>query len=375
MNAPVPSPIELQLESILVVDDEPDNRALICNFLEREGYAVREAGDGQAALGVVARGGVDLVLLDLMMPGMDGIEVCRRIRQSEVGAHLPVIIITASIERELRVAGKRAGCDDYLAKPIDFDELGVRLRNLLVSRHYAEHLENTNQSLEQAVRQRTIKLRQAYLRLKEVEEETRLSRQEMIQRLARAAEFRDDDTANHVERMSHYCALIARQMGEGDERCQQILLASKLHDVGKIAIPDLILKKPGKLSPAEFEVIKTHSQIGYRILEGSRSKVVQLGATIALTHHEKYNGNGYPQGLRGESIPLAGRICAVADVFDALTSKRVYKDAIPVDEALGILTKERGQHFDPRLVDAFIAAMPEVLTIKEQHADRPIALR
>jgi putative two-component system response regulator len=212
-------------------------------------------------------------------------------------------------------------------------------------------------------------LREAIVNLERAERDIRLSREETIQRLALAAEFRDDETARHVQRMSHYCALLAGRYGLEPDHCELIRIASPMHDIGKIGTPDSILLKPGKFTPEEFQTITKHPEIGYRILAGSEADLLKLAAVIAWTHHEKFDGSGYPRGLVAEAIPLEGRIAAVADAFDALTSRRVYKPAYDVEQAIKIMRQGRGKHFDPSLLDTFLDAMEEVLRIKEQYAD------
>jgi putative two-component system response regulator len=223
--------------------------------------------------------------------------------------------------------------------------------------------------LELTVLERTAALRHAIDSLERTEKELRLSREETIQRLAIAAEYRDGATAQHIQRMSQYCSLLARRYGLDSNRCELIRIASPMHDIGKIGTPDHILLKPGKFTPDEFKAIALHPEIGYRILSGSGAELLKLAATIAWTHHEKFDGSGYPRGLCGEVIPLEGRIAAIADTFDALTSKRVYKPAFPIDQAIDIMHKRRGKDFDPDLLDIFLNEMDEVLTIRNQYSD------
>lgn len=361
--------------TILVVDDQEVNVILLQTLLVSEGYNVLTASDGMEALEIIEGSEVDLVLLDVLMPGIDGIEVCRRIRKVEYADYLPVIIVTALADRESRINGKQAGCDDFITKPIDRTELLIRVQNLLLIRLYHRDLRNRNRMLKEAVDKKTAELRGTLELLQRAEKKTRLSRDETINRLARAAEFRDDDTALHVQRMSHYCALLARQAGVDRARCDMLRMASTLHDVGKIGIPDQILLKPGKLTREEFEVIKTHCDIGLRILDGSEWELLTTAATITWTHHEKFDGSGYPRGLSGEAIPQEGRISAVADVFDALTSKRVHKPAFSVEKSIAIMKEGRGTHFDPGLLDVFLNSLDEVLRLKDEFVDGSYLVR
>jgi putative two-component system response regulator len=354
---------------ILVVDDDPRNRRLLDAMLSPDGYLVTEASTGEECLEILATEGSDLVLLDVMMPGIGGIETCHRLRQRPEFAFLPVIFITALDDRNSRVQGKAVGADDFLTKPVDETELLVRVRNLILVTRYRERLERQNFKLEDLVRARTTELRRAVARLELAEKALRQSHETTIQRLARAAEFRDDATAHHTIRMSRYCELIARKLGLDRQRAELIRTASPMHDVGKIGIPDHILFKPGALSAEEFAIVRQHPEIGYRILAGSDSPLLDLAALIALTHHERYDGSGYPQQLRGDEIPLEGRIAAIADVWDALTTDRVYKPAYPLEESISILRRGRGTHFDPVLLDLFLESFDAVQHIMLTHAD------
>ncbi len=358
---------QLVLESsgrVLIVDDEPAARRIMEKLLVVDGFEVLEAEHGQAALDVLSQGVVDVVLLDMRMPGIDGLEVCRRIRANPKTAHTPILIVTASNDRDVRRQGKQAGADDFLCKPFDDIELLARVRT-------AARLNLYYSGLEQAVERKTAELNETIARLERVQEQLRASYSESIERLARAAEFRDDETAQHLQRMSHYCYLLARRFGLDPYACEMLRVASPMHDVGKIGIPDHILLKPGRLSNAEYEIMKQHAEIGYRILSGSNSDLLHMAAMIAWTHHEKWDGTGYPRCLKGESIPLEGRISAIADVFDALTSTRPYKRAWALDDALDLMRSGRGIHFDPKLLDLFFDSMDEVLDIRQRFADGP----
>lgn len=360
---------------ILVVDDESTMRRLLEKLLRMEGYDVSLASSGEQALTDLFKHGADTVLLDMRMPGMTGLEVCRQIRSHPRTLHTPVVFITAVNDRELRRRGMEAGADDFLSKPFDEVELLARIRNSVRVRRYYDNLEQQREQLEQAVRERTAALNEAIAKLTQSQVDLRASQEETIYRLSRAAEFRDDETGQHLQRMSRYCQLIGRRIGLDEATCELLRIASPMHDVGKLGIPDRILLKPGRLTPEEFAVMKGHAEIGYRILVGSDATPLKMAATIAYTHHEKWDGNGYPRALRGDEIPLPGRIAAVADVFDALTSARPYKPAWKLDDALELMRTNRGAHFDPNLVDAFFDALPEVLEIRARFVDEAPTLR
>lgn len=354
---------------ILVVDDEATMRRLLEKLLRLEGYEVVLASTGEQALSEVFARGADTVLLDLRMPGMSGLEVCRQIRTHPRTQHTPVVFITAVNDRELRRQGMEAGADDFLSKPFDEVELLARIRNGVRVKRYYDGMEEQKEQLERAVERRTSELAAVVAQLTRIQQELRTSQEETIYRLSRAAEFRDDETGQHLQRMSWYCHLLGSRSGLDEQTCEMLRIASPMHDVGKLGIPDRILLKPGRLTPEEFAVMKTHAEIGYRILHGSEAVPLRMAATIAHTHHEKWDGNGYPRGLKGEEIPLIGRIAAVADVFDALTSSRPYKPAWPLDAALDLMRKSAGSHFDPALIEVFFAGLGDILTIRERFLD------
>jgi putative two-component system response regulator len=349
---------------ILIVDDEPAVRRVLHKLLRNRGYEVIEAASGQQALDMLETCEVDTVLLDVRMPGLTGVEVCRRIRANPKMARTPVVFVTAAADQVSRREAREAGGDDFLSKPFDEVELRARVRNSVQSKMYSDNLASESQRLRVAVDDRTKQLQDATAALNRARAELDRAQRETIERLTKAAEFRDDETASHLQRMSHYSRLLARRRGLDDYTCELIRVASPMHDVGKIGIPDSILLKPGKLTSEEYDIMKQHAEIGYRILSGSDSPLLELAASIARSHHEKWNGSGYPCGLAGEAIPVEGRIVAVADVFDALTSRRPYKKAWPVAEAIALLEAGRGEHFDPELVDLFLGGMDEVLAIK-----------
>ena len=297
----------------------------------------------------------DLVLVDYMMPEMDGIEFVKRLRALPGYEHVPIVMVTVHDDRKVRYAALDAGITDFLTKPVDARECLARCRNLLTLRRQQLALEDRRRLLEHMVEDATREVR-------EREKETLL-------RLARAGEFRDEETGYHLIRMSRYSRLIANALGLDHDEAETVELAAPLHDIGKIGIPDQILLKPAKLDEPEWGVMRRHPVIGHEILKGSASKYVRMGALIALGHHERYDGKGYPSGLDGDHIPLCARIVAVADVYDALTSVRPYKKAWKSADALEYLGAQRGKHFDPRLVDAFLGVSERVLEVQRDLQD------
>jgi len=347
---------------ILVVDDQLQNIELLEAYLVPQGYEIVKAVNGEEALGKLSGNQIDLILLDVMMPGMDGFEVTRRVRQDDKKRLLPIILVTALRETEDRVKGIEAGCDDFISYPVDKMELLARVRSLLKIKAYNELMSNYQKELESEVTGRTEELKHAFEKIKAASLET-------IYRLSMAAEYKDKETGAHIKRMSLYSAAVTRRMGLTESTIETILYAAPMHDLGKIGIPDLILMKPAKLDPVEWEIMKQHTVIGAKILQGSDAEFIRLGETIALSHHEKWDGSGYPNSLKGIEIPITGRITAIADVFDALTSKRPYKEPFSVEKSLAIIREGRGSHFDPDVADAFFAIQDEILTIKKQYDD------
>jgi putative two-component system response regulator len=356
---------------ILVIDDVQANLELLQTVLQRGGYKnVTTTSDPDWALDLVATEPIDLIVSDLRMPGTDGYAVLERLSQI-IGAdeYLPVIVITADVEADARQRALSLGAHDFLNKPFDHLEVLLRIRNLLRTRDLHLQLHGNNERLERAVEERTSALWNAVTGLERAQQELRFSREETIQRLSMAAEFRDEDTGAHIERMSRYCGLLTRASGAGDERSDLVRIASQMHDVGKIAIPDSILLKPGPFEAHEREVMEKHAEIGYRLLSGSESELLVVAASIAWSHHERVDALGYPRGLRGEDIPFEGRIAAICDVFDALTSARVYRGAIPISNAIAMMKDGRGTQFDADLLDLFLEALPEALDIKHEYED------
>jgi len=338
----------MKTQTILLVDDTPFNLQILEGVLE-DSYKVRLAASGLEALEAAAMEPTpDLVLLDVHMPGMNGFEVCRRLKSDPQTRGIPVIFVTAAGEVEDEHMGFEAGGADYIVKPVRAPIVRARVRTHLA-------LADQNHELERKVQKRTLELN-----------ETRL---QIIQRLGRAAEYKDNETGMHVLRMSYYSSAIALVLGLPAADIETLLHAAPMHDIGKIGIADRILLKPGKLDDAEWALMRKHPQIGAGIIGKHDSPLLEMARIVALTHHEKWDGSGYPRGLRGEKIPLVGRIVALADVFDALTSERPYKKAWPVEQALDTIRSDRERHFDPAITEAFFGVMPEILRIRQQYAE------
>jgi len=350
---------------ILVVDDQPSNLKFAASVLRRAGYTNFETiADPREVVGLVESEGADLIVCDLRMPGLDGYQVMEAL--DEVIAqdyYLPIVILTADTSAEARQRALALGAKDFLTKPLDPTDMVLRIANLLETRLLHLRLRAHSDRLEDVVVQRTAALSAALGRVEAMKEDLRLSQEETVKRLSMAAELRDPASGAHIERMSQYCMLLAETIGLDWERSENIRIASQMHDVGKIAIPDSILLKPGPLDHAERLEMQRHAEIGQRILAGSRSELMDTAATIAGTHHERVDGTGYPQGLRGEEIPVEGRIAAIADVFDALTSDRVYRPAVPASEALELMVSGAGRHLDAELLDEFFGMKPALTEV------------
>ncbi len=330
---------------ILIVDDEPGNVDVLRRLLERAGFTkIESTNDPREAAGLYVRFRPDLILLDLHMPHQDGLAVMDELNEIAEASYLPILMLTGDVSQDAKRDALSRGAKDFLHKPFNGDEVLLRIGTLLETRFLYLKIQSQNQMLEAKVRDRTRELEAAQI--------------EIIERLARAAEFRDDNTGQHTERVGQMAALIARQVGLPDPQVSLIRRAAPLHDVGKIGIPDSILLKLGKLTSDEFNLVKTHTTIGARILSGSRFTIMRLAEEIAFHHHERWDGEGYA-GIPGDAIPLAGRIVAVADVFDALTQQRPYKEAWPIDEAIAEIELQRGRQFDPVLVDAFLRVVEQ----------------
>jgi len=337
-------------------------------LVEGLGHDVEAARDGIEGLAKLHLG-VDLILLDVVMPGLDGFDVCRRIRQDPAGRDVPVIMVTTLSTREHRLHAVEAGANDFIAKPVDETELRVRTNSLLKMKAAQDEVKRYQAHLETMCEERTASLRTALEHMADAQRVAYQAQLETVERLAILAEYKDKVTGRHIQRMSEYSAVIARGLKLPPAEVELILHASRMHDVGKIAVPEAILRKPAELEPHEWYVMRQHSAIGSRILENSSSQILQAGRVIALHHHERWDGRGYPGGLAGSDIPLWGRICAVADVFDAVTSERPYKPAFPNSEALDILRDGKGKHFDPRVVDVFFECLDDILAIQQKYKD------
>ena len=350
---------DIRSHTILIVDDSEANRMILQDQVITLGHTPVLAENGLVALKKVTDYKPDLLLLDIMMPKMDGYQVLARLKSDSFMRHIPVIMVSANDGIESVAKCIEQGAMDYLVKPFNPVLLKARIKAALANKllhdqeeAHRETIRQYNEKLEERVRERTKDL-----------EETRL---EVIQRLGRAAEYRDNETGQHVLRMSHYSARLAKELGMNDMECILIKLASPMHDIGKIGIPDGILLKPGPLTEAERKIMETHTTIGGEILGGGKSELIKMAEAIALTHQEKWDGTGYPKGLKKEEIPLAGRIIAICDVFDAITSKRPYKEEHPIEQALESIASQSGKHFDPHLVKVFQQIVPDLKKIKEK---------
>lgn len=356
-----------ETERILIVDDEQTICTLLARLLGAHGYECVTAESASSARRHLSEGPFALLLSDVNMPGESGFDFAH-----EVHLDYPdtaVVLVTGVDDRRIAEAALAQGAYGYVLKPFKANELLINVANAL--RRRALEIENRHHRdrLEQAVLERTSTLRDTIARLEASEGEARRLREETIRRLSWAAEFRNQETGQHIVRMSLYCALLAQLAGFDAERAELIRIASPMHDVGKIGIPDRILLKPGALTDEERQVMEAHAEMGHRILAGSNVELLDLAALLALTHHERIDGTGYPRGLAGDEIPVEGRIAAVADVFDALTSDRVYRPAYQPDEARALMLEGRGTQFDPWLLDLFFDAFDDVLAIRRATAD------
>lgn len=328
---------------VLVVDDEERNCRLFAAMLEVEGYMVTTAASGEEALELARSGSPDIVLLDILMPVMDGFEVARRLKADPATQSVPVVMVTALDDRDARLRGLHAGAEEFITKPVDRTELCIRVRNLLRLKEFSDFLANHNRILDVQVRERSLQLTASY--------------RETIATMTRAASYKDEETGAHIVRISFYTVELAQALGMDAEFRDTIQYASPMHDVGKIAIPDAILGKPGAFTAQEWEVMKTHAAQGARMLRGASSPYLVMGAEIAGGHHERWDGSGYPSGLAGEAIPLSARIMNICDQYDALRSKRPYKPALSHETVVAIIVGGDGRtmptHFDPDVLRAF----------------------
>jgi putative two-component system response regulator len=347
----------LKSARIMFVDDEAANLKLLDKILEAHGYTNRvSVQDSREVLDLYHRERPELILLDLRMPYLDGFEVMARLKELEDPLMPPVVVLTAQKERESLLRAFESGARDYLTKPFEMGELLARVHNMLEVHRAHRFVYEQKETLDAMVRLRT--------------EELLKTRLEIVQRLGRASEYRDNETGRHIIRVSQISALLAKQLGCDGQFCENLMHAAPMHDVGKIGIPDAILLKPGKLDPEEWEIMKRHTIIGAHILESEGSDLLKLAQEIAYSHHEHWDGAGYPKGLGGEDIPLAARIVALADVFDALTSERPYKKSWSVDAAMDLIREKRGGHFNPDLVDLFVDMLTDIVAIRESLTDK-----
>jgi len=344
---------------ILIVDDEARNRKLLTRILKHGNYEIFQASNGKEALERVHTCKPDIILLDIIMPEMDGFEVTRRLKQDKHTEHIPIILITALEDQDSRTSGLAIGAEEFISKPINANEILMRVRNLLRLKQASDIIKDHNRVLEKEVQLRTEELESAFV--------------ETIFTLMRASEYRDDETGAHVRRISFYTQSLAEALGMDAEFCKSIHYASPMHDVGKIGIPDHILLKPSSFEPEEWEVMKTHTTIGAQILADCASPYSKMGKEIALSHHERWDGSGYPQGLKEEDIPLPARIMQICDVYDALRSERPYKKPFDHKTSISIILKGDGRtdpkHFDPDVLSAFSKSTSRLKEIYENYAD------
>ena len=368
----------IRSSKIMIIDDEDLVIRVVRRFLSSDGYEnFVTLTDPREALQAINREQPDVVLLDIMMPHITGLDLLKIRQKTAALQHVPFIILSANSENQIKREALQLGATDFLSKPVDPSDLILRVQNALTVKRHHDHLANYAVELERQVRERTHQIEK--------------SREQIIHCLARAAEYRDNETGEHVIRVGKYCAVIADQLGMGPEYCHEIGLAAQLHDVGKIGIPDAVLLNPGKLNAEEFEIMKTHCGLGMTIMEpladtegecirrhtdmggfimdGVDSPMLELAATIARTHHEKWDGTGYPFQLKGDDIPIEGRICCVADVYDALCSERPYKPKFPIEKCLEIMLSERGTRFDPIVLDAFFERIGEIERVRKAYDD------
>ena len=341
---------------ILIVDDEQGNIHVLERMLNAVGYHnITSTTEPRSTPDLYQSMHPDLILLDIKMPGFSGFDVMNALKSLETESYLPILVLTAQLDTETRLRAIQAGAKDFVNKPFIMEEMLARINNLLEVRMLHNTVCGEKKSLETQVAESSEELRQYQV--------------EIIQRLARAAEYRDNETGMHVIRMSKLCERLARGLGLSDHECHLIRHASPMHDIGKIGIPDHILLKPGKLTQEEWAIMKTHSDIGALILSGSESEFLQMAEIIAGSHHERWEGSGYPRGLKGEEIPLVSRIVTVCDVFDALISDRPYKKAWSTEDTVSEMKNQSGKLFDPHVLSVFMTLLPEMIAISQRFSD------
>lgn len=353
---------------VLVVDDDDLSRRALQRQVELFGCETELARDGIEALAKLHLD-IDLVLLDATMPHMDGFEVAAQIRENPVYLDLPIMMVTGLDTRQDRLRAVAVGINDFIPKPVEASELHLRAGSLLRLKQAHDQIRRHKTELEQAVEKRTLDLRAAMDGVVAAQRQTHEAHLDTIRRLVLAAEYKDRDTGAHIERMGRYSEVLAKGCQLAPRAIEVIRNASPMHDVGKLGIPDAILLKSSQLDPDEWEIMKQHTVIGVKILHGSQSPVLQAGEIIALSHHERWDGTGYPNAIGGREIPVQARICAVADVFDALTSNRHYRDALPNQTVYEMIESQKERHFDPDIVTAFFENLEEIETIQREYGE------
>ncbi len=347
---------------ILIVEDEEMNILLLEDALEDEGYETITARNGEEGIKAALTESPDLILMDIMMPVMNGIEATEKLKANTNTSHIPVLMLTALSDSQSKKDAVKAGAIDFITKPINIDDLLSTVKMYIKRKDFTVYKKEYSTELEKTLAQKNKELEQAYLKMKNLSLET-------LELLSKMAEYRDDITGQHTRRVGKITKLLAEELTNNNEFIENIEPAASLHDIGKVGIPDSILLKPGKLTKEEFEKMKMHTIIGKKILETSKSEIIKLAASIAHWHHEWWNGKGYPDGLSGEDIPFAARITAIADVFDALTSKRQYKPAFSYEKSFEIIKSESGTHFQPEIFKAFEKNYDRIIELKERMKD------
>ena len=358
---------------VLIVDDDERIRRTHARLFKSFGYDIETAADGIEALSKLPLD-IDLVILDAEMPHVDGFEVARRIRSSPATGHVPIMMVTGLTRPEDHARALEVGINDFITKPVDASALELRARWLVEFKSTMDALKEQKSVLVEKVEQRTAGLRSALEEMAEAQRDTYEAHLDTIRRLTLAAEYKDKDTAGHIERVGRYCEIVTRALGLAPQVVEIMRHAAPMHDVGKLGIPDAVLLKPGSLSAEEWVVMRSHTEVGAHILDGSRSEVIRMGKKICLSHHEKWDGSGYPNGLSGEDIALEGRICAVVDVFDALTMDRPYRKALERDAVYAMIAEDAGSHFDPAIVDVFFGLKDHIEEIHLEYLDCPTGL-